>query len=55
MQPLPNRASTGYCLANPTGDHAEFLVYLPSGGNVTVDLSGGTGISEGRVAEPEYR
>jgi hypothetical protein len=32
-------ASTGYCLANPASAAAEYLVYLPSGGSVTVNLS----------------
>ncbi len=33
-------ASSGYCLAQPG---VEYLVYLPEGGEVTVDLSGGEG------------
>ncbi len=36
-------ASTGYCLANPAGPHAEYLIYLPNGGTVTVNLSGSSG------------
>jgi hypothetical protein len=36
MTPCSSLASTEYCLANPG---KEYLVYLPSGGNVTVDLS----------------
>jgi hypothetical protein len=35
MAPRPDLASTRYCLANP--GH-EYLVYLPQGGSVTVDL-----------------
>ena len=35
--PRPELASTGYCLANPGN---EYLVYLPDGGEVKVDLSG---------------
>lgn len=35
MLPLPGLASTGYCLAKP-GD--VYVVYLPSGGGVEVDL-----------------
>ena len=35
--PRPELASTGYCLANPG---KEYLVYLPDGGEVKVDLSG---------------
>ena len=34
--PRPELASTGYCLANPG---KEYLVYLPEGGDVKVDLS----------------
>ena len=40
MTPQNKLASTGYCLANPG---SEYLVYLPSGGKVTVDLSGAKG------------
>jgi hypothetical protein len=39
MVPHGDLCSTGYCLANPTGDEAEYLVYIPDGGNVDVDLS----------------
>ena len=35
--PRNDLASSGYCLANPG---VEYLVYLPEGGEVTVDLSG---------------
>lgn len=35
MNPHNRLASTGYCLANPGRD---YLVYLPAGGNATVDL-----------------
>jgi len=38
MTPRPDLCSTGYCLANPVLENAEYLVYLPSG-NTTVDLS----------------
>jgi hypothetical protein len=40
MKPHDAMASTKYCLANPG---AEYLVYLPSGGAVTVDLSAAKG------------
>jgi hypothetical protein len=40
MTPHPELASSGYCLANP-GD--EYLIYLPEGGSVTVDLCACTG------------
>jgi hypothetical protein len=38
MRPHGELASTGYCLANPVSQGAEYLVYLPSGGEVAVDL-----------------
>lgn len=40
MVPLDHLASTRYCLANPGN---EYLVYLPTGGEVTVDLSTASG------------
>ena len=40
MTPRPDLASTGYCLANPG---LEYLVYLPEGGNVTLNLRDGSG------------
>jgi len=40
MQPHGELASTGYCLAH-TG--VEYLVYLPDGGGVNVDLTGAAG------------
>jgi hypothetical protein len=39
LVPHPELASTRYCLARP--GH-EYLVYLPDGGEVTVDLHAGT-------------
>ncbi len=39
MQPRGDLASTGFCLANPVASGAEYLVYLPAGGSVTVDLT----------------
>ncbi len=39
MKPYPDLASTGYCLANPDATEAEYLVYLPEGDRVIVDLS----------------
>jgi hypothetical protein len=39
MVPHGELASTGYCLANPVAQGAEYLLYLPQGGTVTVDLS----------------
>ena len=46
MLPHAELASTGYCLANPTGPHAEYLVYLPVGGTITVDLIVGSFVVE---------
>ena len=40
MRPAGELASSKYCLADPG---REYLVYLPSGGAVTVDLSGAKG------------
>ncbi len=40
MVPRNDLSSTKYCLANPG---SEYLVYLPSGGTVTVDLSAASG------------
>ncbi|HMN30143.1 MAG TPA: putative collagen-binding domain-containing protein, partial [Caldilineaceae bacterium] len=39
MTPRGDLASSKYVLANPVASGAEYLVYLPNGGNVTVDLS----------------
>ena len=39
MSPQPALCSTGYCLANPVADGAEYLVFLPSGGTVAGILS----------------
>jgi len=43
MVPRGQLASSGYCLANLAKESAEYLVYLPEGGSVTVDLSGTAG------------
>lgn len=40
MTPHNELASTGYCLAQPG---AEYLIYAPEGGEVTVDLTAATG------------
>ncbi len=40
MVPRNDLASTKYCLANPS---VEYLVYLPNGGEVTVNLSTASG------------
>lgn len=41
--PRPDLASSRYCLANP-GE--EYLVYLPEGGSLTLNLCGATGMFE---------
>ena len=43
MKPRNKLASTGYCLAKATKAGAEYLVYLPTGGSVTVDVSAADG------------
>jgi len=43
MPPHGELASTGHCLANPVAQGAEYLVFLPSSGSVTVDLSAAQG------------
>jgi len=43
MTPRGDLASTGYCLANPSKANPAYLVYLPKGGKVTVDLSAAEG------------
>jgi hypothetical protein len=37
--PRPSLCSTGYCLAQTSSAGAEYLIYAPSGGSLTVDLS----------------
>jgi hypothetical protein len=44
MTPQPALASSGYCLASAAPKAAEFLVYLPQGPWVTVDLGGISGM-----------
>jgi hypothetical protein len=39
ITPQPALSSTGYCLAQTPSVGAEYLVYAPSGGPFTVDLS----------------
>lgn len=41
--PRGDLASSGYCLAHPAAQGARYLVYLPDGGSVTVDLSAAQG------------
>ena len=42
MTPQGNLSSTGYCLADNVASGAEFLVYAPSGGSFTLNLSATT-------------
>jgi hypothetical protein len=42
-KPASCLASTSYCLAHASATDAEYLVYLPDGGEVTVDLSASPG------------
>jgi len=51
MTPQNRLATTGYCLAS-RGPKAEYLVYLPTGGEVTVDLTGTPGPLETRWLNP---
>ncbi len=44
MRPLPKLASSGYILANPTATGAAYLVYSPTAGNLTVDLTASPGV-----------
>lgn len=39
MNPRGDLASTSYCLANPSSLGAEYLVYAPNGGQITINLS----------------
>jgi hypothetical protein len=43
MTPQPALCSTAYCLAATQGADDEFLVYLPSGGTVSVNLTAASG------------
>jgi hypothetical protein len=40
LKPIPEKASTGYCL---TDNKTTFVVYLPEGGDVTLDMTAVTG------------
>ena len=53
MIPHPDLASSGYCLANPVNSNAEYLVYVPSGGKVTVDFSAVQGEITGEWLNPD--
>jgi hypothetical protein len=43
VAPSESLCSTGYCLANTSSIGAEYLVYAPSGGSFTIDLSAMSG------------
>jgi len=43
MTPRGELASSGYALANPAASGAEYLVYLPNGGTVNVNISASSG------------
>jgi hypothetical protein len=43
MVPHGELSSSGYALAHPAAESAEYLVYLPSSREVTVDLSAASG------------
>ena len=43
MTPQNKLASTGYCLASRAKKKSEYLVYLPTGGKATLDLSAANG------------
>jgi len=47
--PMPELASTGYCLAIPG---KQYVVYLPEGGEITVDLSAAKGHLSGKWIHP---
>ena len=47
--PIAELASTRFCLAEPG---KAYLVYLPEGGEVTVDLSGASGQLKGEWMHP---
>ncbi len=53
MIPHPDLASSGYCLANPVNSHAEYLIYIPLDGKVTVDLSAVQGEITGEWLNPD--
>lgn len=53
MTPQGHLASTGCCLAGPAPDAGEYLVYLPDGGPVDVDLSAASGTLRSEWLNPE--
>lgn len=53
MTPQPTLASTAHCLANAAAQGAEYLVYLPTGGEVEVDLHATPGALQVEWFNPE--
>ena len=53
MTPRNDLCSTDYCLANPATSGAEYLVYLPDGGDVSVDLTSTAGEVQVEWFNPE--
>jgi hypothetical protein len=39
VTPRGDLCSTGYCLANPSISNAEYFIYAPDGGKITINLS----------------
>jgi hypothetical protein len=52
MKPHPELVSTGYCLANLANGKAEYLIYVPLGEKLTVDLSTIEGTISGEWLNP---
>jgi hypothetical protein len=53
MAPHGELSSTGYALANPSATNGEILVYLPSGGALTVNLTSMPGSLYGEWLNPQ--
>ncbi len=53
MTPQNALASTGYCLATSANPKTQYVVYLPKGGEVTVDLSAARGTLHVQWLNPE--
>ncbi len=45
MVPRNDLASSRYCLADVSDEHAEYLVFVPAGGNVTLDAAPGRALA----------
>ena len=53
LTPSKTITSTGFCLFRPGTSDAEYIVYLPDGGSVTVDLSDSSGPMSVEWIDPE--